>query len=326
MTLRRGRARRISERTHCVTVCSGKEFGPMICNLCQSENARMLYKGNIHSQQVDHFSQYAYYANIYKCQDCGLVYQEPIPQAKVIELVSSEKYLSEDIGILNLEEKGAEFERLIEILQKSFPLEGKTLLDVGCNTGAFLQQAKRYTSNIFGLEPSTEAAQHCVRKGLTVQNAIIRDIGFSDEKFDVITMWDVIEHLFDPVGDLKILHKKLKPGGVLVVLTHNIDSLFSKVTGKSYPMLMYQHLFHFSRKTLKRLLRQAGFEIADVSSFYKSWSLRYLYSLFDKLWPNSKIAQFLQICLKPLITNKAVGSLRVVVPVRDFFIVVARKV
>jgi SAM-dependent methyltransferase len=227
--------------------------------------------------------------------------------------------------LLNIQEKGAEFDRLISIINKITSLEEAYLLDVGCNTGTFLNQVQRYTSNIFGIEPSEEAALYSIKKGYKVQNVVIEKMDYPDNFFNVITLWDVIEHLYNPPSDLDILFKKLRPGGNIFISTHNIDSWLARLTGKSYPMLMYQHFFHFSAKTLGTMLSNAGFTGIKVVPFCKSWSIRYLYQLFNKIWPNSLITKFSQFCLKPLVANEKIASIRVIIPIRNFFVISAEK-
>ena len=298
----------------------------MKCILCGNINPRILYNGNLKHGDLVRFSQYTYYADIFKCPDCSLVFQKPIHQNdEIIKLVTNEKYLDEDIGLLNIQEEGAKFDRLISIVKKVTSLENACLLDVGCNTGTFLNQVQRYTSNIFGIEPSEEAALHSIKKGYEVQNVIIRNLDYPDTFFDVITLWDVIEHLYDPPSDLDILFTKLKPGGKIFISTHNIDGWFAKFTGKRYPMLMYQHLFHFSIKTLRQMLKNSGFTTIKVVPFCKSWSIQYLYQLFDKLWPNSPITKIFQFCFKPFVANEKIASMRVVIPIRNFFVICAEK-
>lgn len=74
-------------------------------------------------------------------------------------------------------------------------------------------------------------------------------------------MWDVIEHLGDPAGELAMANRLLRPGGTLVVHTMDIDSLFARVMKDRWPWLMEMHLFYFSRQTLCRMVESAGFHV-----------------------------------------------------------------
>jgi len=135
--------------------------------------------------------------------------------------------------------------------------------------------------------------------GAVVQNTAVADADLQDGSFDVITMWDVVEHLYDPKSDLDFLYSKLKPGGVLFITTHDVEELFARLTGRHYPMLMYQHFYHFSKRTLGMMLENAGYRVVGVQYHYKSWSLAYLHELLSKLWPENFAARSLGLLLTP---------------------------
>jgi ubiquinone/menaquinone biosynthesis C-methylase UbiE len=77
-------------------------------------------------------------------------------------------------------------------------------------------------------------------------------------------MWDVIEHVPDPFGEMQQAQRILKPGGLLVVHTMDIDSLFARVMSKRWPWLMEMHIYYFSRRTLKAMLEKAGFTVVRI--------------------------------------------------------------
>jgi SAM-dependent methyltransferase len=79
--------------------------------------------------------------------------------------------------------------------------------------------------------------------------------------FDVITMWDVIEHLTDPAAVLRQVQQRLRPGGWLAVHTMDIDAPIARLMGARWPWLMDMHLYYFSRQTLEAMLRECGFEV-----------------------------------------------------------------
>ena len=160
---------------------------------------------------------------------------------------------------------------------------------------------------------------------MDVQSGLITDVDLPDEKFDIITMFDVIEHLTDPMNDLKILNRKLKSGGKIFITTHDIETLLAKIFSRHNPMFMYQHFFHFSLQTLSKMLEASGYKIVGFKRFLKSWSFEYLFHLVEKLWPGTIFASTIQLVLRPFFRIKFIRKLRIVSPQRNFFMLIAEK-
>jgi 2-polyprenyl-3-methyl-5-hydroxy-6-metoxy-1,4-benzoquinol methylase len=299
----------------------------MQCNLCDSLDLKITLQGNIDISKLKRFSQYEFYGDIYKCQSCGFVAQKLEHDVEtVIDKLQNEVYLDEEIGKLNIAEKYFQFDSLVKIMKKYCQLSNIKLLDAGANTGVFLNRIKNPTIVTHGIEPSKEAAKTAKKLfDIPVENAVIADSKIDDNTFDVITMWDVIEHLYDPKKDLSFLHDKLKVGGKIFISTHNIDDLCVKLMGPKYPLYMYQHFFHFSKRTLRMMLEKVGFQFLGVHSFCKSWTLGYIYQLMEKesLTPGKSL--FKKIA-KPLLTNKYLRSKYILLPVPHFFVIVATRI
>jgi 2-polyprenyl-3-methyl-5-hydroxy-6-metoxy-1,4-benzoquinol methylase len=297
------------------------------CNLCQSTDFKLLHKGNIDLNSSDRFSQYSWYGDLYQCEACGFVTQELKHSVdEILQLLKDEKYLDETIGDLNLEEKGVQFRKLISMMKKSCTVKDAKLLDVGANTGVFLREFKEYSSDIQGIEPSEEAAKAARELfGHNVQNAVVAEAQIDDDQFDIITMWDVIEHLYDPRNDLETLFKKLKPGGVIFITTHDASDWFAKTMGANYPAYMYQHFFHFSHATLTLMLENVGFRVVGLNSFCKSWSYGYLREMLSKIWPDSLLISFLRVLMKPVLLIPGAAQCQISVPISNFFIIAAQR-
>tara|TARA_B100000315_G_scaffold260886_1_gene326844 strand:+ start:1917 stop:2858 length:942 start_codon:yes stop_codon:yes gene_type:complete len=297
------------------------------CNLCGNNDFKLLFHGNIGDDVGSRFSQYAYYDDIYRCNNCRLVAQRQLYDGEAIkQFLQEEKYLDEAIGNLNLVEKHFQFNVLTKIIEKHTAIDDQELLDVGANTGVFLASVKDRVKTAQGIEASKEAT-YAARTihGLDVQAGLIADVNLPDEQFDIITMFDVIEHLTDPMNDLNILFRKLKPGGKIFVTTHDIETLLAKISGRHYPMLMYQHFFHFSPKTLSKMLEKNGYRIVGFKRFLKSWSFEYIYHLIEKMWPETNLAKILQSVLYPLYRLPSVRKFWIVSPQGDFFMLIAEK-
>jgi 2-polyprenyl-3-methyl-5-hydroxy-6-metoxy-1,4-benzoquinol methylase len=151
-------------------------------------------------------------------------------------------------------------------------LSGGRLLDVGCSVGAYLRVAREQGWQVVGLEFSRDTSEIARRKhGLEVVTGSLGDHPFPPESFDLITLWDVIEHLRDPVEALERAHALLRPGGMVAMSTPNIDGLFPKASYPLARLIRYwphpeppHHLFQFSKQTVERLLERSGFELSRL--------------------------------------------------------------
>jgi 2-polyprenyl-3-methyl-5-hydroxy-6-metoxy-1,4-benzoquinol methylase len=259
------------------------------CNLCGSRDYKLLYKSNFNAELVDRqFSQYSVHADIVRCNNCSLIYESPRETVAVInKRLMKETYPIKELAV---EEREKFFKLHIKSMKENIPVKGR-LLDVGCNIGDFLDLMKKEGLDVFGIEPSAYAAERAKEYyGLKVVNGVVDNAleGFEDNFFDIVTLWDVIEHLPDPCGALSGINRKLKKDGYICIATHNIDSLFSKITKSLYPHLMYQHLYHFSDKTLKAVLDKSGFKVVKSEIFNKMWSVKYLILLLKEFFPTNK--------------------------------------
>ncbi|MEO0084859.1 MAG: class I SAM-dependent methyltransferase [candidate division WOR-3 bacterium] len=143
-----------------------------------------------------------------------------------------------------------------------FKTKGK-LLDIGCGYGVFLQVAKQKGWEVFGVELSQSAVKYCQTVyNLNIFNGEIEDSNFPDQFFDVITGWDILEHIPDPPPFLKAIRRLIKKDGILALSLPNIESLVAKFSGsKWWTLLPEEHLWHFSPETLTRLLHEQKYEI-----------------------------------------------------------------
>lgn len=132
------------------------------------------------------------------------------------------------------------------------------LLDIGCATGDFLLEARRYF-HVEGLELSGWAAEIVRAKGLTVHRFSLADFKPS-EPYDLVTLWGVIEHFEDPAREIQRMGGLLNTGGLVCLWTGDIDSLPARLCGKQWWYIQGQHLQVFSRRSLRLAFAQAGFQ------------------------------------------------------------------
>jgi len=147
-----------------------------------------------------------------------------------------------------------------------------SLLDVGCGRGHFLAAARERGWKAVGLDVSPVAVRlAAARAGVTVYEGELTvppraELG----PVDVVTLWDVLEHLRDPVAVLEAVPRWLRPGGLLVVQTQNVRSVTAAWMGRRWEQFVEFHLYHFSSRTLRRALERAGFlavRIEDIEAF-----------------------------------------------------------
>jgi SAM-dependent methyltransferase len=132
------------------------------------------------------------------------------------------------------------------------------LLDVGCATGDFVRAAGEWYE-AEGLELSAWAREHALAAGLRVRPKLLADIEHERGTYDVVTLWGVIEHLEDPLSEMRRVAAILKPGGVVCLWTGDVDTLLARALGSRWWYVMGQHVQLFSRASLDQLLRRAGF-------------------------------------------------------------------
>jgi len=170
--------------------------------------------------------------------------------------------------------------------------QGSSLLDVGANFGHFLSLAKGYYQ-IRGLDVTDQGAKWA-KKNLGIEiclTSIYDPPAEWKECFDIVTCWDVIEHLPDPSRAVDQMKNLLKPGGILLLSTPDAGSLIAKLLGRYWHYIdPVQHYCLFTRKCLGKLMQKGEFEIREMTSFGHYYKIRYIMDRLSYLYPGlSKI-------------------------------------
>ncbi len=235
------------------------------CFLCDSSHTSALFKRNKHV--------------MVKCRNCGLIYQFPqVDKGKYLKEI--QKHYSElDPFYRVAYSRESLYKRF---LHKIRPTKRKNarLLDVGCGLGYFLYLAKNDGWNVFGSELNPDLVKIGTKNyGLDIQCADFEESTFPDGYFDVITLWNVLDELLNPAGNILKIKKILKPGGILYTRTPNaVFHLFAYRIQQILRKLHLEHIipyhtsifhiFNFSKKTLKWILRDNGFSNIKIKN---SW-------------------------------------------------------
>ena len=227
------------------------------CAICRKDKTKLLYV-------VDSF-------RIVKCLNCGLVYVNPrLSRDELKRIYDSQDYYHS--GYPNYFNKKKfiywESRKTLKKIGKVSEQKGKRILDIGCSFGFFLDGARELGWETYGVEISKYASDFARNKlHLNVTTGSINDVSYSNNFFDVITMWDVIEHLGDPVSSLKKIRNLLKPKGILALATPNIESPLSRLTKERWEQIKpAYHLYYFSPRTLTKLLEESQLSLVKLST------------------------------------------------------------
>lgn len=212
---------------------------------------------------------------IVRCKDCGLVYTNPMVREPEKNYWGDEKKYFEEARLI-FEGKGRSHRDVNYIddlkMIERFKPRGN-FLDIGTNMGMFLRHTRGKRWDVTGIEPSPALSQ-MARKyfGLNIKTCYLHEAGFRDGSFDIVTMTDVFEHIAEPEKMLEDIKKVLRKDGILFIKVpngkYNLLKLFlarlMKKTGDYDIFDSYEHLTHYSHKTLRRMLEKSGFKIKKI--------------------------------------------------------------
>ena len=294
------------------------------CNLCGARDARLIYPSTLTNltPNAEDFrctsAAYGVHPPIVKCNMCGLMYANPRWESSVVNdnytVVEDPTYVEEREGrVLTFSRNLKPFESLVA---KS---ETRRLLDVGCHIGVMVDLAQKAGWESWGVEPSQWASEQARKQGLHVLTGTLNDAVVPENYFDVVTLWDVVEHLTDPAAELRNAHRVLKPGGIFAIHTIDIESPFARFMGSRWPWLMEMHLYYFSPRTLGKMLEKNGFEVTSSSAQGRYLRLGYF---ITRIEPYSKALYRL---LDSIITRLNWCEVAIPVNFGDLFTLYARK-
>ena len=261
------------------------ELRSTVCAICKTEgNCRELYPATIGDEafQPSLFSARRtpdrVHYRIVKCLACGLVRSDPVARAEDLAGLyrqSSFNY-SDETGNLN-----RTYGRYLDRLEGLDARKG-SLLEIGCGSGFFLAEAlRRGYPSVSGVEPAVEAVEKAspeIRSG--IRTDIMHRGLFEPGSFDVICMFQVLDHLPDPAAVLEECFRLLNPGGVLLAINHNVEALSARLLGERSPIIDVEHTYLYSPGTMRRLFEQSGYRVVELGGATNDISLGYLARLF----------------------------------------------
>ena len=206
------------------------------------------------------------YFEVMMHQEYEMLVTSPVPK-------NLENYYKSETYISHTDSKKTFFDKIYQvvknhtlkqklILLNSFKSGSKSVLDFGAGTGDFLKICKNNNWQVLGIEPSAEARENAVKKGIYLKENLL-DV--TNQKFDVITLWHVLEHVENLKNTIKVLKSLLQPEGRIVVAVPNYksyDAEFYKEHWAAYDVP--RHLWHFSQKAIHKLFLEAEMIVEET--------------------------------------------------------------
>lgn len=271
------------------------------CNLCGSNEATVKYQGTTDPDMQNLLRSYCASGNfisketLVECNNCRLIYTSPRLNRDLILKGYTETedptYVSQARGRI------LSFGQCLKAVQKY--VQRGVVLDVGAAAGFFLKVAKDHGWKTYGIEPSKFLSEFGNKNyGVGITCGTVETVPFFPEKMDVVTLWDVLEHTFDPKDVLKRCNRYLKDGGYIVVNYPNIGNWMARLAGRKYWFILSVHLYYFVPTTIKRMLEVAGFEVVSSRPHFQWLEVGYLVYRLEAYLPRAAKAmgKILKMC------------------------------
>jgi SAM-dependent methyltransferase len=250
------------------------------CPVCRATDASFVFaESNVNAVMLDAFAfasrklpEYMHW-RLLECRRCDLVYASPAPAAESLgdayehaafDSQSEARYAAETYAGL-----------LPRIIKELPDLTGA--LDIGTGDGCFLERLLRAGfANVVGVEPSAApiaAAAPGVRPA--IRHDVFRVGDYAPASLSLVTCFQTLEHLSDPLAMCEDVFQLLKPGGAVLFVGHNRRSSSAKILGKKSPIFDIEHLQLFSPASVRRLMTVAGFADVEVGSIFNRYPIRY---------------------------------------------------
>lgn len=222
--------------------------------------------------------------SVVRCEGCAFIYTYPIPEfsPELFKELYNLDYWKENETIVDFKNMGEKRRFLTEALALLKTDQAPPrLLDVGCGTGEFLQAARELGIDALGIDVDASIERYAKEKhGFNVVTGMLDEGSFEADRFDIVVLSHVIEHLPDPNPLLAVIRRILKPGGVFLVATPNGDSFLcdlhilrsalSRRAKKGYNLTSFTPPFHlnaFNPSSLRTILERNRFKVLACSPY-----------------------------------------------------------
>lgn len=232
------------------------------CDFCGSEAVQLVFEG------PDRLLGLPGRFRVVRCAQCGLLRQDPRPTREAMAFYYPPEYEPYSVAIDDEPSLWRRFDRRYGMRKRRRAIErfcaGGRLLDVGCATGNFLNEMARSGRwQVEGVEPNADAARYGQEHfGLTIHIGELTSVDLLPASYDVITMWNVFEHLHHPMANLRAVARLLKPGGWFVFSIPNLRSWEYRLLGKYWMgWELPRHLYYPTPELMAMMLESAGLRI-----------------------------------------------------------------
>ena len=273
---------------------SKTKFLEIDCPICKKGTPYYVkYKANFELESLDFAAKkttkHMYFRNV-KCKGCSLIYSNPIIPFELIKKFYETAYFLE---LDQLETMADDYEKLFFKYVPNISYDSR-VLEIGCANGHFLKRLKnKAIKNFNGVEPGRKAYSKIDDSIKSyVKNDFLNDDLFPHESFYVACSFQVFDHILEPNDFLKKVYKYLKPGGYLLQIHHNVNSLLPTLLGSKASTFDIEHIHLWSPKTMKLILEKNGFEIVTIKNIATGYLLGHalerlpIFSLLKKILIN----------------------------------------
>lgn len=200
---------------------------------------------------------------IFKCTNCGLGITDSKDMPDYSQYHRDATYLAENEQFKNI------FSKRVNLIL-SFKRQG-SVLDIGSSTGELLSLFKNRGWEVLGIEPSAAAASEALKRGIPTVNKTFEEFG-TDQKFDVVILNHVLEHMANPLAILRKVKSLLKEEGIVLVDVPHFGGLAAKVKGAGWEYILpHEHLWHFTVKAFMLLLAKANLRVIYLETHSGVW-------------------------------------------------------
>lgn len=261
-------------------------FQAIPCPLCGADDYQVIKISRYPDNPTLEDLQQAYSASsshelldqVVECRRCSMQYVNPRPKDEII--IDSYSAAEDHVFVAQNPQRIHTFRKFLSRVVERTGWksgDGRKFLDVGCAGGASLVAARSLGFDPKGIEPSRWMASFGRREyNVDIRDGILVDGTFPPDSFDILTMWDVLEHVPSPGQILNTIHTVLKPGGLFVMTYPDVGSWLTRLLGNRWPFWLSVHLLYYTPKTIRKQLTDGGFEVLGIHPYFQTLQLDYV--------------------------------------------------
>ena len=255
------------------------------CNLCGSSEFRVLQRARYDienptvaadlTRTFSSSSDERLNHQLVACARCGLQFVNPRLRADAVlegyAAGSDEQFVSQARG------RELTFGKCLDMIERVWNRPPGRLLDIGTGGGSFPYVASKRGWQAEGCEPNRWLCSWALEHyGLPIRAGTVFEQHYPAGAYDVVTLWDVLEHTPDPRTEIAETHRLLRDGGLLVINYPDIGSWIARAMRRSWVFLLDVHLYYFTRVTIRKLLEGAGFEVVRIRPHFQRLGFGYV--------------------------------------------------